>query len=45
MIRLGSLVELSDYTGSKKNNLSILKEIENIESHCEKIKDSIDQDN
>ena len=45
MIRLGSLVELSDYTGSKKNNLSILKQVENIESHCEKIKESIEQDN
>jgi len=44
MIRLGSLVELSDYTGSKNNIQSILQEIENIESHCEKIKESITDD-
>ncbi len=44
MIRLGSLVELSDYTGSKNNSEAILQEIENIESHCEKIKDSIKDD-
>ena len=36
MIRLGSLVELSDYTGNKKNIKTILQEIDNIESHCEK---------
>ena len=44
MIRLGSLVELSDYTGSKNNSESILQEIENIENHCEKIKDSLKDD-
>ena len=44
MIRLGSLVELSDYTGKKNNSEAILQEIENIESHCEKIKDSIKDD-
>jgi hypothetical protein len=44
MIRLGSLVELSDYTGSKNNSEYILQEIENIENHCEKIKDSLKDD-
>jgi len=44
MIRLGSLVELSDYTGSKNNSESILQEIENIENHLEKIKDSLKDD-
>ena len=44
MVRLGSLVELSDYTGSKNNSESILQEIENIENHCEKIKDSLKDD-
>ena len=43
MIRLGSLVELSDYTG-KKNIQSILKEIDNIESHCEKIVEALTDD-
>jgi len=44
MIRFGSLVELSVYTGSKNNSESILQEIENIENHCEKIKDSLKDD-
>jgi hypothetical protein len=43
MIRLGTLIELSDYTGSKNNN-TILQQIENIESHCEKIKESLKDD-
>ena len=43
MIRLGTLIELSDYTGSKNNN-TILQQIENIESHCEKNKESLKDD-
>ena len=44
MIRLGSLVELSDYTGNKKNIKTILQEIDNIESHCEKIVEALTDD-
>ena len=43
MIRLGTLIELSDYTGSKNNN-NILQEIENIKGHCDKIKESLKDD-
>ena len=43
MIRLGTLIELSDYTGSKNNN-TILQEIENIKGHCDKIKESLKDD-
>ena len=43
MIRLGTLIELSDYTGSKNNN-TILQEIENIKGHCDKIKETLKDD-
>jgi len=39
MIRLGQLIELSDYNGTDKD--SIVNEIESIESHCAKLKEKI----
>jgi len=42
MIRLGQLIELSEYSG--QNNRHIIKEeIDNIISHCEKIKKTISE--
>ena len=43
MIRLGTLVELSDYTGSTNNN-AILQQIESIKVHCDQIKLSLKED-
>ena len=43
MIRLGQLIELSDYDGSDSNKNFVKDELDSIIHHCEKIKQKISE--
>ena len=42
MIRLGQLVEIDDIHKDTFNKLEVRNEIENIEAHCQKVKEKLE---